>query len=167
MKLKPEFPPLLPSGFHQKTLSEVREMCVDPFPLSERRHLLMDGLERFVRTLEGQQISGNIWVNGSFTTEKIDPTDVDLVIEFDGDVYDKGTDLTRALLIKITSEEDEDREYFKEHYYCDPYPIAVFPESEKELYEATEENRKYWIDKFGSDRRGKPKGLAVVEIGAK
>lgn len=165
VKLKPEFPPLLSPGFHSKTLPEMRELCVDEFPLSVRRPLIMGGLESFIKSLTGHQITGKLWVNGSFLTEKIDPDDADLVIEFDVDIYDSGTDLTRALLDKMASEIEEDREYFMDYYYCDPYLLAVFPENEKELYEITERQRKYWIKKFASDRRGKPKGLALVEIG--
>ena len=140
-------------------------MCVSAFPLSERRPLIMDGLEKFIKTLIDNGILGQLWLNGSFLTKKIEPDDADLVIEFDAHIYDQGTNSTKALLERIASDLKQDREYFKSSYYCDPYPLAVFPEAEPQLYKQTERQRQYWLDQFGSDRRRKPKGLAIVEIG--
>lgn len=162
MKIKPDFPPLLPPGIHPKTLEEIREMCVDAFPRSVRRKLIMEGLERFIKTLSGHGISGRIWLDGNFMTQEIDPEEADLVVEFDAAGYDGGTDLTRALLNKIADEDD--KQYFKDHYYCDPYPLAVHPETDPQLHKITESSRKFWLQLFGHDQRFRPKGMATLEL---
>jgi hypothetical protein len=45
-----------------------------------------------VQRLVDAKIDGEIWADGSFLTEKIDPKDVDVIVRIDGHaVYDKGT----------------------------------------------------------------------------
>jgi hypothetical protein len=59
----------------------------------------MDGLAQFVQRLVDGSVPGDLWVDGSFLTEKIDPKDVDVVVAIDGDsVYDHGTPEQRATI---------------------------------------------------------------------
>ncbi|HZL35690.1 MAG TPA: hypothetical protein VFC78_10300 [Tepidisphaeraceae bacterium] len=68
---KPDFPPLLPLGFHPHTLPELRLKCVDAFPLSKTRKIVMAGLEAVVEALKKEKIIGRIWVDGSFMTQMV------------------------------------------------------------------------------------------------
>ena len=73
------------------TLIEVRQLCVDNFPNSETREPVMNGLEYVVYRLTEAGICGDLWVDGSFLTEKIDPNDVDLLLHIKPDFYDVAT----------------------------------------------------------------------------
>lgn len=77
---KPEFTPLLKPGFHALGLDEVRKLCVDAFPASITRARLMTNLENIVSRMDGSGVSGNVWLDGSFVTEKLNPEDVDFVL---------------------------------------------------------------------------------------
>ena len=77
---KTEFSPLLPEGLHPKTLDEVEMICVHGFHLSTTRSIIMDGLRLMVQKLEQAGIQGDLWINGSFLTVKIDPEDVDIAL---------------------------------------------------------------------------------------
>lgn len=69
-------------------MDEVRRLCVDRFPTSASRHTIMVGLEHVVQELNSHAIEGELWVDGSFLTEKIDPEDVDLVLRIQAEFYD-------------------------------------------------------------------------------
>jgi hypothetical protein len=77
---KPEFPPLLAAGFYTRTMEELRKMCVEPYPSSQRRPEIMAGLESIHLRLIGLSITGELWVDGSFLTKKEEPDDVDVVL---------------------------------------------------------------------------------------
>ena len=77
---KPEFPPLLGPGLHPFSWLELRAACVDAFPLSQTRLEIFTGLEEVIRELQRLGITGELWLDGSFLTRKIDPDDIDLVL---------------------------------------------------------------------------------------
>ena len=79
---KEEFPPLLPLGFHRLTLIQVRAICVDRFPKSATRASIMDGIDFVVSELHRSGLRLEIWVNGSFLTQKLDPEDSDIAVRF-------------------------------------------------------------------------------------
>src|SRR4051794_12451076 len=92
------FPCLFPLGFHHLTLMEVETVCVDLFPLSQSRRGLMDGLTQFSDTLVAAGVACDLWLDGSFLTEKIDPKDVDVVVRCSHAIYDAGTPAQRQAL---------------------------------------------------------------------
>ena len=59
---KQEFPPLLPEGFHPKTLDELELLCVDGFDLSRTRQGIMEGLRRMAARLESGGVRGDLWL---------------------------------------------------------------------------------------------------------
>ncbi|MBZ5601829.1 MAG: hypothetical protein LAO79_05935 [Acidobacteriia bacterium] len=80
---KQEFPPLLPQGFHSRSLEEVRELCVTNFKESTVRAEIMAGLEAIYEQAQSLGIDGEIWLDGSFLTEKINPEDADFILVVD------------------------------------------------------------------------------------
>ncbi len=99
--MKVEYPPLLKLGFHQKTLEELREMCVNSFPTSKIRTTIMDNLEIIINELIKNKVEGEVWVDGSFLTEKIEPEDSDILLYFSGDFYDNGTPEQQMVIDRI------------------------------------------------------------------
>ena len=51
----------------------------------------MDNLETAIARLDSQGIPGEVWVDGSFLTEKIEPGDVDLVLKTSATFLDTAT----------------------------------------------------------------------------
>lgn len=69
----------LPTGVHDATLEEVRERF-GQFHGSDRRVQLFAVLERFAAEAKSAELVQAMIVNGSFTTDKVRPSDIDLVL---------------------------------------------------------------------------------------
>ena len=153
---KPEFPALLPVGFHNRSAAEVREMCVSDFPLSRTREPIMIGLETLFGELTRQAIATQVWVDGSFLTAKVNPEDVDIVLCTKAGVYDNGTDAQRNVLNNVASMD------LKQNLHCDSYVFYEYPEDHP-LHAVGEFTRAYWMRQFGMSRSNEFKGIAVVD----
>ena len=64
----------------------------------------MDNLEKIVKRLAQEGIVGEIWVDGSFVTDKINPLDVDILVMVDGDFFDKAS--WGQLIVKKLSKDE-------------------------------------------------------------
>lgn len=138
-------------------MAELMEMCVTNFPLSSTRPGIIAGFTYLLGRLQKAEVSGQVWINGSFVTEKIDPNDVDFVLCVFADLYDNSTGEQRAVLDAIA---DED---LKSKHKCDCYLSIEWPAGGP-LHREGQENRKYWRDLFGHSRTGEEKGLAILAL---
>jgi hypothetical protein len=75
-----EYPPLLQPGLHEMTMADLKVLAVDAFPLSSKRLGHWDNFVKIVDRLKKLKVPCKIWVDGSFLTEKIEPNDVDFVV---------------------------------------------------------------------------------------
>jgi hypothetical protein len=110
---KPEFPPLLQEGLHPMTLADLRALCVGAFPLSVRRDPIMRSLEAMCVALSASLTKAEVWVDGSFLTQKIEPDDVDVIVVLPSGV--NGTPEQRTVIERI------DRQEFVFPIKCDSY----------------------------------------------
>jgi Family of unknown function (DUF6932) len=156
--VKPEFPPLLTPGFHSVSLGEVRGLCVTKFPTSLTRRAIMDGLRQVIRKLNEADIEGELWLDGSFLTEKIDPEDVDYLLCVGSDIYD--VDPAKRAVIDWASHAD-----LKTSHLCDAYKWVEYKPGHP-LFAYSEDERRYWADFFGTSRKKIRKGIAVVTLPA-
>ena len=154
---KEEFPPLLEAGFHVMSLAELRSRCVTAFPLSKSRSQIMDGLEKFVGMLRSEGIVGDLWIDGSFVTQKLDPEDGDIVLCVEWSFYENGTDTQQAIVDLVAVAP------FKSDYFCDAYLLWAYSE-EDELRAWGEWERAYWIRQFGFSRGIDKKGMALIQL---
>lgn len=154
---KPEFPPILPVGLHPMSVVEIRAMCVGAFPLSTTRNEIMSGLEVLVGALTKGQIPTEVWVDGSFVTQKVDPEDVDVVLCMQGEAYNNGTQEQRNA-VDVVRKVD-----LKSPLHCHSFVFFEYPESHP-LYWKGQWERAYWIKQFGFSRGEDFKGIASVEI---
>lgn len=76
---KADHKPLLPAGFHPRDWDQLNALCVEKFPAESSRPGLVAKLGAFVAELRGMGVVGDLWIDGSFATEKPNPSDVDLV----------------------------------------------------------------------------------------
>ena len=84
---KPSFPPLLTAGFHDMDSDGIKSLCVDTFPKSVRRSMLycnfIQLIEQFKLVNQQCLCFSEVWIDGSFTTEKPEPDDIDILVVVD------------------------------------------------------------------------------------
>jgi len=147
-----EFNPLLAPGIHDFQLNEIPNRFVKIFPNSTRRQSLVDGFNDFVIMLSNVGIPFEVWIDGSFTTFKDDPNDIDLVIFASQSAVNSLTEESRAFLHAIV--QPNNRPLLKDKYGCD----VLFSIGDNE------DHRSYWRGWYGFDRNENPKGLARVWV---
>jgi hypothetical protein len=139
-----QFNGILPSGIHWSTIEEIKEkLCFSP-----KRTQLIEGLEKAILSLK---IAGckTIYIDGSFSTSKEIPGDIDVCWETDNVDFD--------LLIKIEPvlwDFSFGRKAQKEKFGCEFFPAEVL---------ATHPDKTY-IDFFQQDKDGNPKGIIGLKI---
>jgi len=155
--IKSEFPPLLVPGLHNRTVTELKQLCVTGFANSATRGSIMLGLEDVVTRLCGAALAGEIWIDGSFLTQKLDPEDVDMAFGVPHQLYDNGS-----------PEQKQTLEWFvqsnlKSSHHCDTYIWFEYPLGHP-MHAQTLDKRNYWQRHFGFSRRLEAKGIAVILI---
>lgn len=149
---------LLPAGAHVCTPDEMKASFVDAFETSSTRHALFGGwlnlrnaLRRFVPVTE-------IWVDGSFVTDKPDPGDIDVLIVFDGVAFDCLEPELVALAGALMS-----NKYTREYWGCDSYPLPVYPDDHP-FAPAVQRQATYWHDTWSMvrDHDELTKGYLVI-----
>jgi uncharacterized protein DUF6932 len=116
--------------------------------------------ERFSRyrtelQARGVPVGAVCLLNGSFTTSKIDPGDIDIAVEVDADRF-LGCEHLQSLLGGPTAKKD---------WSCDAYPVLVYPDGHPDHERVTKGAREYWIKWFGTDRQSNPKGRVWSSLG--
>jgi hypothetical protein len=151
-----EFPPLWPPGLHPSTLEELQDRCVDAFKLSKTRANLMASFRTLAEILASAGVKCTLWLNGSFVTEKIDPSDIDFVAVVDSRLYDAGTAEQKQILDGLV-----DGELWKAPFLCDTNVAYVDPPE----YAGSSDVLAYWRRRFGFSRLHQtPKGIVTFEI---
>jgi len=141
--------PLLKPGLHDFSLSEVGNHFLQNFPDSQTRHSLILGLNAFVSHLARVGVPIELWIDGSFTTQKENPNDIDLVI------FSPAADLNALPLGKQQLFQAlTDRASIKQNFGCD---VLFCPAEDLDL-------RSYWRGWYGFDRNERPKGIARVVV---
>ncbi len=150
---KLSFPGLLPAGFHNKTLEEVKTLCVENFPNSATRSTIFDSfVENFIIPLTNTGLMCDVWVDGSFITEKENPEDIDVLVEFDPNKpysAEKVSCINNFLYMCVSNHDD-----LKCRCHCDVYARPT----------TDIDGMAYWRGLFCFNRDKTLKGLAVIQI---
>jgi hypothetical protein len=144
-----EHEPLLAPGLHDFELHDIGNHFLSNFPNSSTRKNLIDGLNNYIGLLSVFGIPLEIWLDGSFTTKKTDPCDIDLVIFASvHDLNNLTVDGQRKFL-GLT-----ERHGIKHFFGCDV------------LFSVKEDDgqRSYWRGWYGFDRLERPKGIARIMV---
>jgi hypothetical protein len=131
---------------------------VRQFPLSSIRPKIFDGLGDFTRILERFDVVGEIWVDGSFLTEKINPKDVDVLLKVDGALYNHGTPEQRNAIDWVIDNQ-------KLTLKCDSYVLFDYPPGDP-LHTDSQWWYSYWHKQWGFSREDDPKGIVVLTLSA-
>ncbi|NIA71115.1 hypothetical protein HBA54_21175 [Pelagibius litoralis] len=159
MGAKAEFPPLLLDGLHKMDLASLKTLVVDGFPKSARRLPLWNNFVTIaVDTLSSLKLPCEIWVDGSYLTQKIDPDDIDFVVDFP---------------ISVTSNISVPQKQFIEQLaandFHNPHKLHSFVMFSAPIghnyYPKSELSHSRWKKDFGQSlTKKKPKGIAVLEV---
>jgi hypothetical protein len=117
----------------------------------------MGGFTDLLRRIKRSNVDGELWINGSFVTEKINPKDIDFVLCVSSELYDNSTGEQREVLDLIS---DTD---LKPQYLCDCYLSVAWPEGH-DLYQWGQEDRARWRKLFGHSRANEAKGLVLLPL---
>lgn len=150
----------LPLGCYKPTFEEIKERFVNNFQSSNSRSSIFDGyLEFSIRICDEMPSAMIQLLNGSFTTDKENPGDIDFVIIFDGEC--------------LTPKEIDQWSHFmnnktiKDTYHCHSFPLVKYDSSKSDLYKYYLKKKEYWLDCWGSDRNDNPKGIIKVKMDKK
>jgi hypothetical protein len=106
-------------------------------------------------------VEGEIWVDGSFLTKKIDPQDIDFVFVIDARYHDSGTPEQLEFVEWLISNEDDP----KKSFLCHTDVVLVYPAGSP-LYPLTVNTLRHWdqgVYGFSVTTR-EPKGIVVVKL---
>ncbi|MBX9893761.1 MAG: hypothetical protein K2Y09_01080 [Nitrosomonas sp.] len=145
-----EHSPLLPPGIHDVQEPELGNHFLKKFPTSTTRASLISGLQRYITLLKSYGVQFELWIDGSFTTDKVNPNDIDLVVFFNFEELD-----ALPLETQLRLEGLVDRYTAKQNFGCD-----VFVSNKDD-----HDHRSYWRGWYGFDRNENPKGIARIAVG--
>ena len=116
----------------------------------------MDNLERIIDSLSRVSVVADVWVDGSFLTEKVEPEDSDIVVCIQHHVYENGTPDQRDAIDWINTN-------LKTTLLCDSYVHVEYPVGHP-LRATGEWMHAYWIKQFGFSRSEAFKGMALIKV---
>jgi hypothetical protein len=157
---KPEFPPLLAQGFHPLTPKEVMDLCVTAFPESTVREDIMAGLQTILERIKDLNMVCEVWLDGSFTTQKLEPEDVDFIIFAPMAVLDTESEELDEFIEWMNDNSDEPKKLFKCHTQI------IFEGAEHEYAnDVIGDTRSHYQNLFGfSVATREPKGIVVLNL---
>jgi hypothetical protein len=156
MPHKPAAQPLLAPGRHSMELGELRVLTVVRFPHSHRRPMLFPELERLVDDLNARNVVCELWVDGSFLTEKEEPDDIDLSFSAFATALDALDNTSRNWILANFN----GRKLYSpmlDTYICVRFAL----DDPRRGADGTD----YWAEKWGVGWDGRLTGYAVVKLG--
>ena len=141
--------PLFPAGLHDVKEHELDNHFLSAFSGSKTRPALISGLRDFLTALRRVDVAFEIWLDGSFCTEKIDPNDVDLVVFANENDLNQLDPVLQRYLAGLL-----DRTTSRRQFGCD---VLFSPAGDANL-------RSYWRGWYGFDRLERPKGMAKLVV---
>lgn len=147
--MKKEYSDLLGEGFHDVPLEDFEERFVHPFDDGERRARILRRFKQFISEFDALKIPYEAWVDGSFTTRKDEPEDIDVVFIVREDEL-TGASKQAKIWIRTTFHGPH-RKATKRRYLSDVFLVL----------HSEEQSRGYWQHLFGTYRDdATPKGIA-------
>ena len=138
-------------------MDEIFRICVHDFPMSQNRPILFQGLRLLIDRLNTNDIAGELWINGSFVTTKVEPDDVDLILRMQSDFVDAANTEQREILDWLNGNNP------KSQLHCDSYVHIEYPNDHPQFW-LGEYMYSYWMRQWGFGRNGEIKGIAVIPL---
>lgn len=142
----------LPEAIYCCNALEIYEHLVQPFPHSMERTKIYDGFCLLRNEIGRLGINATQWIDGSFTTRKLDPADqneelepgdIDVVTFIDYDTLNALSPAAQSMLRSLVASGEGTKHKYRAHTFglasCDP---------EHPAYPLFERNRSYFRDLF-------------------
>ena len=136
--------PLFPAGFHNIIESNLLEIFVEPFDIQERRQYLIKRFKALLDRFREAGINAEVWIDGSFATEKPEPGDIDAIFFINSEDVNQLTHDKQKILTELNT-----RMLSKIRYQCD---VFIVPNNDPNI-------RSYWRGWFGFSEEEIPKGI--------
>lgn len=137
----------LPQKRFEITLNEFKEFFVFR-KIEKKRIKLFSKYEDFCKRFD--KIILKLWIDGSYTTNKFNPGDIDVAVHYDALKFNN--------LVELDINEKRifnDREYIKDKYSIHLLPVPVYPPDHKK-YRMTIAASERWNELFLEDNRKNP-----------
>lgn len=153
-----EFPPLLSPGLQRISLEDLKKITVDGFSLSSKRKELWANFIELIEKISILKLPCEIWVDGSFLTKKIEPNDIDFVVDFPIGVTDNPTSEQVVML------DDLGARAFYRTKKLHSFVMFTAPAGHN-YYPISRTSHQQWEKDFGfSYIKKEPKGIALIEV---
>jgi hypothetical protein len=144
-----EYRPLYQAGFKDINESDLKSVFVEPFENPERREYLLSRFSALLDRFKEVGISSEVWIDGSFSTEKPEPGDIDMIFFIKGEEANRLPQERQRILMELN-----DRNTSSIRYNCD---VFIIPNQDFTA-------RSYWRGWFGFSRNEEPKGIIRLAI---
>ncbi len=150
----------LPPGLISTTIEEFKKFYVLDFSGSATRNKIFNGYMNYCKKMIILEVAIKQWLNGSYTTNKNNPSDIDFVTHIDATKVDELDEMGRKNFLDL-----HDRKRIKSEYLCDVFePIFVYPKELPDLYISTLNEINFWLKYLGQDRNKNPKGIIEIDL---
>lgn len=145
-----------PPGIIDITIEEFESEFVVKFTNSKTRKEIFEKYNSYISDFRKEICTNyNHWINGSYTTKKENPNDIDLAFFFEWtDEMNAKAEAIKPFCFEGGS---------KKKYLVDGYFVPVYPRDDPR-YTVTEEWMKYWKNQFGYDRTHRPKAIFNINF---
>jgi hypothetical protein len=148
---KREYEPLFEDGFKQIALWQLDAVFLEPFGENEQRKQLINRFNAYLSEFFSLGINAELCIDGSFSTRKPEPEDIDVVFLLDVNEINNLKDRK----LKLFEELFLNREKVKVRYLVDVYFIDRNDEIEKQK----------WITTYGFDtQKMNSKGIYKIQL---
>ena len=143
------YEPLFQAGFKDITIDELEDVFVNPFDNNGRRAYLLERFMALIDKFKETGISSEVWIDGSFATNKPEPGDIDMIFFVDGNEANALEPEKQRILNELN-----DRKISQIRYKCD---VFIVPNQNSNM-------RSYWRGWFGFSRNEEPKGIVRLSV---
>lgn len=140
----------LPPGIHPYTYADFEEQFVADFKTSQTRREIRDKAFQWISKVRLIAAAEEVWINGSYTTGKVNPNDIDMVIFYKQKIFKSKTLYDALKQLQLSSKS----------YRCDAYYSIII---DKDVTDEVLQRRAFWKGQFGFDRVDQPKGIVVMQ----
>lgn len=140
------------------SLKEIKDVFVTAFAADLKRAQIWAGWMEHRRQMAHIGLPFTTWVDGSFTTNKTAPGDVDFALLVDGEKLDRMRGRPKDAFQLLC-----DVDHAKANFMCHPQLIPCY-RFEHKSFKQTAALLSYWTRVFGADKHhNTPKSILVVE----
>jgi hypothetical protein len=143
------------SDFYRPPLKEFIDRFVNVKQLKQRQTLYSKYLRYCNRF---KKILLKVWIDGSYTTDKEMPSDMDVTVHYDALKLEK-----LRIVQFIEKKKFLDQPYIFKTYKCHTQYVPVYPKNDMR-YALTEIQFNKWKKHFTKDKKGNPKGLIEISV---